>query len=238
MAFFNVKTDEESLKEQSSGNSKWINKSGMYEVVIEQAIVSTSDNGATSVDLWILHEDQPQMLFGAFGITNNDGSPNYGAKLFNKFCIVCGAVEDGQEIGDPVLKELPIGKGGAVKECLVLEEFEKVPVILRIQMEYSIYNSKIQERKKIRNVFEYSTKATADEMINKVDIGNKYNIEYELCSENYYKDDLTEEDIIKWKKDKMKGSSSKTKEEPATGKTFGQKRLFGKPKSGTEDIPF
>lgn len=44
-------------------------------------------------------------------LTNTDGSRNFGADLFNKFCIIAGAT-DGADIAEPVSRMLPMGKGG------------------------------------------------------------------------------------------------------------------------------
>ena len=98
-------------------------------------------------------------------LTNNDGSPNLGQKLFTKLCVVAGAA-DGGEINDPVSRMIPMGKGGEEVECMVLEDFDNVPVTIRLQMEYSMYEGKIQETKSIRNFFRYEDKATASEIVN------------------------------------------------------------------------
>ena len=62
MAFFTVKTDEENIRDYS-GESNFINKSGIYEVIIKHVIVSRSANGSESIDLWIEHNGKEQPIF-------------------------------------------------------------------------------------------------------------------------------------------------------------------------------
>ena len=123
MGFFTVKTDEESVRDYS-GSTKYINKSGMYELIIKSAIVDVSSGGSQVVNLWVENEGQAQMIYNAIRMTNKDGSPNLGQALFNKLAVVCGATE-GNEINEPVPMMLPIGKSGESKECMVLEDFNE-----------------------------------------------------------------------------------------------------------------
>ena len=226
MGFFTVKTDEESVRD-FSGNTKYINKSGMYELIIKGAIVDVSSGGSQVVNLWVENDGQPQMIYNAIRLTNKDGSPNLGQALFNKLAVVCGATE-GNEINDPVPMMLPIGKNSESKECMVLEDFNDIPVVVHIRMEYSLYNGKIMENKVIRNFFRFEDKATASEIVNNAENkGAQYQKECEDADKTSYKDGLTEEDITEWKKNR-----SKNKEEEPESKrapiSFGQKRSFSR----------
>ena len=225
MGFFTVKTDEDSIKDYSGDGGNFINKSGIYECIVKHAIVDTSANGSKSINLWIDYNGQEQMLFQAMRLTNTDGKENLGAKLFTKFCIVAGA-DNGTEVEDPVSVMLPVGKAKEEKECMVLEQFNDTPVLFRLQMEYSMYNGKIQEKKIVRNFFRLTDKATAAEIVNNSEEkGSQYEKELELADRVTYKDDLTNEDISNWVKSGRKGSNEKTTT-PAAG--FGGKRTFGK----------
>ena len=227
MAFRTVKTSEEHVKDYTGDGGNYLNKSGMYEVVIKAVIVDSSPSGSEYLNLWVEYNGQEQPIFQAMRLTNNDGSENLGAKLFTKLCVIAGAT-DGAEIPDPVTRMIPIGEKGAEKECRVLEIFDDTPVHLRLQMEYGMYEGKVQERKNIRNFFRFENKATAAEIINETEAGKQYEQELEYADKITLKDGLTEEDVAEWKKNRRKGDSSK-KEEPKkpaggfSGKRFGNK---------------
>ena len=228
MAFFTISTADEHIRDYSgNGASKYITKSGMYEVIIKNVIVDVTPNGSQVINLYVSYQDQPQMIYQAMRLTNNDGSPNFGQDLFMKMAVVLGAGE-GTEIDDPVSVQLPVGKGGEMKECMVLEQFNDQPVIMRVQMEYSLYEGKIQERKMVKNFFDVTSHATASEIVNKVEEpGKQYETELQYAEKRSLKNDLTDEDIDEWIKNGRNGNSSKEEaKKPAGG--FGPKRTFGK----------
>ena len=222
MAFFKVETTDENIRD-SGDNGSYLNKSGMYEVLVKYACVEQSKNGSMFINLWVEYAGLLQPIFQAMRITNNDGSPNFGAKLFTKLCVVAGIEGD---VDDPVDTELPIGKQGEMKECKLLEQFCDLPLFIHLRMEYSLYEGKIQQARVIRNVFRYEDKASASEIINdSEDKGKQYNSELEYCTKTIYKDGLEEEDIKEWLKD-LKDNKSEEKKKESKG--FGQKRSFGK----------
>lgn len=226
MAFYTVNTDEENIRDYE-GESNYIHKSGIYPIIVKRVIVDKSPKGSEFINLWIDYNGQDQPIFQAMRLTNNDGTPNFGTKLFNKFCVVAGA-ENGTEIADPVPMMVPIGKGGEEKECMVLEQFNDTPMYVRIQMEYSMYDGKIKEQKVARNFFRYEDKATASEIINEVkDKGSQYIKEEEYAEKITYKDGLTEEDVEQYLKERKSGKTDTEKDKkPANG--FNGKRNFGK----------
>ena len=227
MAFRTVKTSEEHVKDYTSDGGNYLNKSGVYEVVIKAVIVDSSPSGSEYLNLLVEYNGQVQPIFQAMRLTNNDGSENLGAKLFTKLCVIAGAT-DGAEIPDPVTRMLPIGEKGVDKECRVLEIFDDIPVHLRLQMEYGMYEGKVQERKNIRNFFRFEDKATAAEIINETEAGKQYEQELEYAEKVTLKEGLTEEDVAEWKKNRRKGGSDKKEEgkKPAGG--FGGKRFGNK----------
>lgn len=227
MAFRTVKTSEEHVKDYTGDGGNYLNKSGMYEVVIKAVIVDSSPSGSEYLNLWVEYNGQEQPIFQAMRLTNNDGSENLGAKLFTKLCVIAGAT-DGAEIPDPVTRMLPMGEKGADKECRVLEIFDDTPVHLRLQMEYGMYEGKVQERKNIRNFFRFEDKATAAEIINETEAGKQYEQELEYAEKVTLKDGLTEEDVAEWKKNRRKGDSSKKEEPKKPAGGFGGKRFGNK----------
>lgn len=228
MAFFKVSTSEENIKDFNGSGGKYLNKSGIYECLVKHAIVDVTPKGSKHINLWIEHDGQEQMIYQAMRMTNNDGGVNeVGQKLFNRFCIVVGATDDGAEVNDEVSVMLSLGKDKEEKEYMVLEDFNDTPVHLRLQMEYSLFEGKIQEKKNIRNFFRFEDKATASEIINNIEEKAQYEKELASANDVTYKDDLTAEDVEAWIKGNRNSGKEKTATKtPAAG--FGAKRTFGK----------
>lgn len=193
MAFFKASTKKEDVKQ--AGNSNYITQSGVYPVTILAPIVSVSKNGSTSIDLYVDHNGQKQVVYGSLRISNNDGSENkIGAKVFNQLLIISGV--DGVE--DPIEAELPIGKAEAMKTVAVLEDLASIEAIMRVQMEYSVYKGNIQEKKVIKAFFRADDKATAEEIVNESGYGEGYEKESKYFDNVTYKDDLTPEAVQAW----------------------------------------
>lgn len=222
MSFFKVSTAEDQIKD-SAGSSNFINKSGIYDVLVKAVIVDTTPNGSMSLNLWIEYNEQPQMLYGAIRMTNNDGTPNFQAVLLNKLA-VCSGLKDGTEIEEPIPVDLPVGKGGENKECMVLQEIQDAPVAIRIQMEYSMYEGKVMEKKIVKNFYRVPDHKTAMEIVNNGE-SKQYDKDMEIADKNNLKDGLTEDDVTEYKKNRKNGNANPTKEEKKP-LSFGQKRSF------------
>ena len=231
MAFkFTVKTDAESVKDYTGDGGKYINQSGIYEIILKSVILEEAASGSQALTLWFEHQGQEQPLFQAMRLTNKDGSENFGADLFNKLLIIGGA-DASTQIDDPVSRQVPIGKGGENKDCMVFEMFDDMPVYVRVQLEYGMYEGKIQERKHVRNFFRYEDKATAAEIVNAGQEGVVPGTQYAIEEEKYagdisYKDGLTVEDVNEWKKNRKSGEKKEEAKKPAGG--FGGKRFGNK----------
>lgn len=227
MAFFKVSIEEDMIKDYEGGNSKWLTKSGIYDIIIKNAIVDVTKNGSEHINLHIEHEGQLQTLYQAIRTKNTDGSVNkIGLELLNKLCIVMGA-DASVEINDPVTKSIPIGKDGEIKECMVLEEFCDQPVKIRLQIEYSLYNGALQQTKVIRNFFRFTDGATASEIVNNAETkGEQLAKEAEHADKVTYKDGLTEEDVKNYIQNQRNTKNENKDKTPSVG--FGQKRSFSK----------
>lgn len=227
MSFFKAKKSAEDLA-QSSG-SNYLNASGCYPVNIVAPFVSVGQKGSTSVDLYLEHAGQAQVIYGNMRVTNNDGTENViGAKVFNQLMIIA----DVEEVGEPVDAELPIGKKGAGTDVGVLEDLADIDVILRMQMEYSAWNGNIQEKKVIKGFFRAEDMASAEEIVNETEPGVQYAKEGKYFEHVTYKDGLDAETIEAWIAAKRpKGTAGKgaaTGGAPAGKKpTFGKKKTFG-----------
>lgn len=220
MAFYKASTNEEDVRVSSN----YINQSGIYPVTLLAPVVNVSEGGSTTVDFYVDYQGQKQMIYGNLRLTNNDGSENkIGSKLFNQLLVVL----DIDAVADPVEMKLPIGKDKAEKKVAVLEDLMDQDVLIRVQMEYSVWNDVIQERKVIRGFYRAEDNATAEEIVLDSEPGAQYEKDLGYSSEVTYKDDLTEEKVKAWiangRNNKTGGKKSKAK--PTT--SFG-KRRFGK----------
>ena len=225
MSFYTASKKKEDVQQ---GGSNHITGSGFFPITILAPVVSVSKGGSASVDLYVDHQGQKQIVYGNLRITNNDGSPNkIGSKIFNQLVIIAGL----DDVADPVETELPIGKKGAMKPCDVLEDLADLDVVMRIQMEYSIYNGNIQEKKIMKAFFRAADNATAEEIVNEVEADNLtgYAREAKYQDNVTYKDGLDEAAITAWiaaKRPAGTGSAGGNSA-PAKAPSFGAKR-FGK----------
>lgn len=232
MGFFKASTEQDDVKDGGNGG-RYISESGIYEVTIEALIVDVNEKGARTLNMYVEYNGQKQMIFNAMRLENNDLSTNFGAKLFNKLCIIA----DIEDVEDPVDMPLPIGKGEEVKECKVLEQFCGMPVKVRIQMEYKIYEGNMQENKLVRNFFRYEDNATAAEIVNDVPafiegeeqesfIGKQFSIEEPKSTTSIY-ENVSEEDVKAW----IAGGRGRNNKKTETAKPkagFASQRKFGK----------
>ena len=225
MSFFTATKKKEDLA-QSSGSS-YLNKSGCYPVNIIAPFASVSRGGSTSVDLFLDHAGQKQVLYGNMRVTNTNGEANaIGSKVFNQLLIIT----DVEEVGDPVDAELPIGKKGAPTDVGVLEELTDFDVILRMQMEYSVYNGSIQEKKVIKGFFRAGDNASAEEIVNGTEAGVQYEKDSKYFDNITYKDDLDADAIATWvaaSRPKGTAGSGGGASAPSKPTSFGKRKKFG-----------
>ena len=216
MSFFQVSKKAEDVK-QSGGNH--IVASGIYPVTILAAVVSTSVGGSESVDLFIDHNGQKQIIYGNLRITNNDGTPNkIGAKVFNQLMII----SETDSVEAPVENELPIASKGAMKTVAVLEGIPEVDILLRIQMEFGAHKGNITEKKVIKAFFRADDKASAEEIVNETEAGKGYEREMKYVNNVTYNDGVTPEQAAAWiaaqRPKGTAGSSGSAAKAPAFGK--------------------
>ena len=222
MAFFTKKVDAESLKEGGNGG-KYISNSGLYDVNI---IVPFMGGTAKSpvVELFIEYNGQPQPIYGNMRITNNDGSENFGAKIFNKLLVIA----DVDAVADPVEATLPIGKAGADKDVAILEDLQDIECKLHIQMEYAINpkTNSIRETTVIKNFYR-ADGASAEEIVNGTEVGVALEKSQKYFENITYKDGLTEEVVNEWIAAKRPQGTAQAA--PATKKpSFGAKKFGSK----------
>jgi len=225
MSFFKASKKKEDVK--SGGNSGYINASGCYPVNIIAPFANTSENNSTTVDFYLDHEGQKQVLYGNLRITNRGGATNeIGFKTFNQLAIIA----DVEDVADPVDAELPIGKDGKDKDVGVLEDLVDVDVILRVQMEYSTYNKNIQESKVIKGFYRAEDNASAEEIVNETEAGVQFEKDSKYFNNITYKDGLDEATVKEWiDAGRPKGTAKESgSAAPAKKPSFGNKKAFGK----------
>jgi len=195
MAFAKKIVSEEALKEGGNG-SKYITKSGIYDVNIIVPFVSLGKGGSTSVDFYVTYNNQAQTIYGNLRVANNDGSENeIGMKTFNKLLVVA----DIDEVADPIDGELPIGKNNAMKEVPILESLEDIDCKIAVVNEYGKYNGSYTQKQIIRNFYTADGRSASEVVSGAEPAQLDKDLEY---MKDVYKDGVTPEEIEAWAKAK------------------------------------
>jgi hypothetical protein len=219
MSFASVSKKQEDVKQ---GGSNHITGSGVYPITILAPVVSISKGGSKSVDLFVEHAGQKQIVYGNLRITNNDDSPNkIGAKIFNQLLIISNL----DDVADPVTAELPIGQKGKMKDVDILDDLCDLECVMRIQMEYSKFNGDIKEKKIIKAFFRAGDLATAEEIVNESTPGAGYERELKYVDNITFKDGLDEATIKQWISDKRPAGTAGGGSAPEKAPSFGSKRF-------------
>lgn len=224
---FNVNRTSEAVKDKSSG-SNFMNKSGIYTATIKFASIDVSKNGAKSVNFNFDVNGNSQTIYGPY-ITDKQGNPlDIGLGLVRDKLGVIAGVDGSLNIEDETHN---VGKDNKPQEFAVITDFTDLPVKLRLQMEYSIYNGGINERRVIKNFFREDG-ASAEEIIaiengEEAEIGKRLAYETEKLANNVtYKDGLTEEDVAKFLADKAANKASNTPAKSAPVVNSAKSKLF------------
>lgn len=220
---FTVTRTAESVKE-SGGDSGYINKSGIYDVVINYVQVAETKNGAYQLNFNVNNGGMDQTIYGPY-LVNKDGKMNeITQRLLDRLCTVAG-MENNQELETEEVT-VPMGKDKKPTDIHIFPELSELSVKMRIQMEYSLYNDNIQERRNIR-AFYREDGATAAEIETGEGIGKRIALDEEKYASNVtYKDGLTEEDVAAWIKERIESASNKA--DTPKAKTTAKRPLFGK----------
>lgn len=225
MNILSVNRTKEAVTDSSGGS--FIGKSGIYDATIKFASIAVSKNGAKSVNFNLDYNGNPVTLYGPYITDKNDNPNDIGLKLVrDKLGVIAGV--DGELTIET--EEHPVGKDNKLQEFAVITDYSDLPVKIRVQMEYSLYQGQIQEKKVIKNFFREDG-ASSEEILdieagNNAEIGKRLAYETEKFANNItYKDDLTAADIEAWKADKSKtpAKSAPKVTNAAAGKLFGKK---------------
>jgi hypothetical protein len=209
---------------KDSGGGGYINSSGIYDVVINYVQVADTKNHAKQLNFNVKHSGMDQTIYGPI-LLGKDGKVNeITQNLLNRLCIIAG-MEDGQEI-ETESAEYAVGKDRKMMEMDVIPDLADLSVKMRIQMEYSLWDDNVQERKGIK-AFYREDGATASEAETGENIGKRIALDEEKYASNVtYRDGLTEEDVSAWVKARIAGSAPAAATPKA--KTSAKRPLFVK----------
>ncbi len=219
---FSVSKKEDAMKD--SGGGGLINKSGIYDCVINYVQVAETKNKAHQLNLNVTSGGMDQTIYGPI-LVNTDGNMNeITQNLLNRLCIIAG-MDDGHEL-ETETADIAVGKDKKVMEMEIIPELSDIAVKMRVQMEYSLWNDDIQERKAIK-AFYREDGATAAEAHAGENIGKRLALDEEKYASNVtYKDGLTEADVSEWIKSKSSGAKGSAPK--PTTKTTAKRPLFAK----------
>jgi len=219
MAFFVVKKDLQSVQD---GGGSYISQSGIYHVTLKVISVKVNDKGARSIDFNIDYQGSSEVIYG-LKLDNNDGSENFASKVFNKLCVIAGI----DAVSDPEVQEHLLGKDKVPTDLAVLTDFTDLPVQMRVQYEYRIYNNQIREDRSIRSFYREDG-ASASEIIAGSKLGEQLAKDQEYAANVTYRDGLTAEDVAAWKAAKKadKSATASAKPAAATANPFATSATF------------
>lgn len=192
--FFTAKTDAAAVADGGA----YINESGIYPVTLKVVSVKVNEKNARSIDFNVDYQGSSQVFYG-LKLDNNDGSENFEAKVFNKL-VVCAGLDG---VSQPEIQTHNLGKEKKPTDLSVLTDFDDIPVQVRVQYEYSKYEGKIREHKRIK-AFYRNDGASASEIIalangQQAVIGTQLAKDEKYAANVTYKDGLTAEDVAAWK---------------------------------------
>ena len=161
MSFFKVNTSADAVKDSGSGSNSFIAKSGIYDVTIKTVSVITNAHNARSLNFNVEYNGNEQVFYG-LTLDNNDGTQNYKAALFNKLCIIAGV----EAVNEPETETHLLGKDKTPTDLAVLTEFSDLPIKIKVQNFYKLYQGQVQERREITGFYRAEDGASAAEIIN------------------------------------------------------------------------
>lgn len=220
MKLFKISTSADALS--SSGESKYISKSGIYDVTINFASVDVSKNGAQSVNFNIEYNGNSQTIYGPY-ITDTKQNPlKIGMQLINSLGIIAGLTDDDEL--ELETETHNVGKDNKPQDFTVITQFTDLPIKIRLQEQYSVNPNTKEIRKSMvpKAFYRQVDGASAAEIINSTEIGIQLEKD-KAYAENITYDGCTAEDVQSFYESKK---SKPTQPTPAATKPTGS--LFKK----------
>jgi hypothetical protein len=189
-------------------------------------VVDENDNGAISLGFLVdLGNDKPQMLYGALPLSTFDGKTQLDGnqKTFGALAKLAGLSVKGKF--NPVEAELPIGKAGALKEVLILEDFEGLEVKMWVKQEFYIKgDGTIGDKRVIMRFYRASDAADVSELDKPEIVGTRFEKDSKYHTDVKYGEGVTQEDAEAY----IKGTKSTGKTGTATATVEVPKSRFAK----------
>ena len=209
MQFLKISTNADALP--SGGGSKYISKSGIYDVTIKFASIDVSTNGAQSINFNIEYNGNTQTIYGPYITSTKGDSLKIVTQLVNSLGIIAGLGEDDALTIEQ--EEHAVGKDNTVKEFNVIPQFSDLEVKMRIQEEYSINPKTNEIRKSLvpRAFYRINDGASVREIVNNTEAGVQ--LEKDLASYATavtYNDGLDADKIKEWEESKSSDSAKPT----------------------------
>lgn len=202
----------------SSSGSSYINKSGIYDVVIKFASVEQSKSGATQVNFNVDYNGNTQAIYGPY-IASKDGTPiSMGVRFLTELGIISG-LKEGEDLTTEE-ESFKVGKDNKEKEFTIITQFSDLEVKMRLQEEYSSYNGEISKRMVLKAVYRGKDGASAEEISNNSEVGVKLKKDQAYASDITYTD-CTADEVEEGKKSKAEAAKSPKAEPKAAVKATG-----------------
>lgn len=215
---FKLNVTQEDVAKASTGTS-FIGTSGIYDVTVLAVTVDENDNGQVNLGFYVdLGNDKKQMLYGALPMSTYDGKTvlEGNQKTFGAFCTIAGV--DMSTNFEPIEAQLPIGKANAMKDVMIFEEFEDVPVKLWVKQDFFRKgDNSIGDSRTIKGVFRDTDNASGDEIINGTEAGVRYSKQEKYFTDVGY-NKVTEEEVAEMIKARSKKDGNDTPAPAATAK--------------------
>ena len=190
---FTLGISEEDL-DKVGGNASFIGTSGVYDVTIQAVVVDENEHGSISLGFYVaLGENKPQMLYGALPLSTYDGKTQLDGnqKTFGALAKLAGLPVKGKF--NPVEAELPIGKSGAMKEVLILEDFEGLEVKMWVKQEfYRKGDNSIGDKRMIMRFYRANDAADASELDKPETIGTRFEKDSKYHTDVKYGEGVTQ----------------------------------------------
>lgn len=221
---FTLGIKEEDL-EKVGGKASFIGTSGLYDVTVLAVTVDENEHGSISLGLYVdLGNDNKQMLYGALPLSTYDNSKTLegNRKTFGALCKLAGISVE--QKFNPIEGELPIGKEGAMKEVLILDDITDVEVSMWVKAEYFLKgDNSIGEKRLVMRFYRQSDHADVSELNKPETIGTRFAKDEPYHNEVVYKE-VTAEDV-EASRNARKGGTAAPKVEAGKAPT---KSRFGK----------
>jgi len=172
---FSLGITEEDL-EKSGGGASFIGTSGVYDVTVNAVTVDENEHGTITLGFFVeLENGKTQMLYGALPLSTYDNQTvlTGNRKAFGGLCQLADRDVAGKF--NPVEASLPIGKAGAMKDVLMLDDIVDVPVKMWVKQEfYRKGDGSIGDKRVAVRFYRQSDNADGSEIKHPEKIGERF----------------------------------------------------------------